>query len=231
MSFSGFPNETIQFLTELKQNNSKHWFEENRDRYEKFLLIPAKEFTVSMGIALRAISQEINAIPKVDKSIFRLHRDIRFSQDKSPYKTHLGIFFWEGSEKKMDCPGFYFHLEPPNLMLGAGLYMFNPEFIKTFRDAVVDINLGKELTHAINKVTDKFPYRIGGKHYKRIPAGYSADHPNAEYLLYKGLHIGEEINIPDALYQPSIIDFCLERYKQMAPIHKWLVDVQKTIKE
>jgi uncharacterized protein (TIGR02453 family) len=80
---------------------------------------PSGAFVVSMGAKLKAISPAIKAIPKVNQSLFRVNRDTRFSADKSPYKTNLGIWFWEGEKKRMECPGFYFHLDTENLMLGG----------------------------------------------------------------------------------------------------------------
>src|SRR3970282_3008545 len=107
-----FPFEAIKFLSKLKRNNNKDWFESHRDEFNNSVLEPAQEFVVVLGELLRTFVPGIIAIPKTDKSIFRLHRDVRFSKDKAPYKTNLGILFWEGDRKKMDCPGFYFHAEP-----------------------------------------------------------------------------------------------------------------------
>ncbi|MGE5797815.1 MAG: TIGR02453 family protein, partial [Ignavibacteria bacterium] len=106
-----FPFNTQNFLKQLAKNNSKEWFEENREAFNNDFLQPAVQFVVDIGERLQTIVPEIMAVPKVDKSIFRLHRDVRFSKDKSPFKTNLGILLWEGKEKKQS-PGFYFHIEP-----------------------------------------------------------------------------------------------------------------------
>jgi uncharacterized protein (TIGR02453 family) len=225
MQFQGFSQETIKFFSELKVHNTKEWFNDNRGRFDSYVMDPAKKFVVDMGERLRSIAPGIHAIPKVDASIFRLHRDVRFSADKSPYKTHLGIYLWEGERKKLECPGFYFHLEPPNLMLGCGLYMFTPEILPIYRDAVVDKKMGKSLQEAIDKVQSNFAYQPGGKKYKKIPSGYDPEHPNAQYLLHNGLHIGEETGIPDELLSTGLIDYCYSRYEIMAPLHRWLLDL------
>lgn len=221
--FQGFSQETVKFISELKVNNTKEWFNDNRDRFETNLMDPAKKFVVDMGERLRDLAPGIHAIPKVDGSIFRLHRDVRFSTDKSPYKTHLGIYLWEGERKKLECPGFYFHLEPPNLTLGCGLYLFTREMLPAYRKAVVDKKMGKSLQEAIDKVQAKFAYQLGGKHYKQIPRGFDPEHPNSDYLLHDGLHIGEETEIPEELYSSRLIEYCYSRYEIMAPLHKWLL--------
>ncbi|WP_455393079.1 TIGR02453 family protein, partial [[Eubacterium] cellulosolvens] len=122
--FNGFPKEFTSFFTDLAMNNNKSWFNEHRQDYEQFVLEPSKLFVIAMGERLTELSRDINAIPMVNKSLFRLNRDTRFSKDKSPYKTNLGILFWEGRRKRMECPGFYFHVEANTLMLGDGMYQF-----------------------------------------------------------------------------------------------------------
>lgn len=88
---NNFPFEAIKFLSKLKNNNNKEWFESHREEFISSVLEPAQEFVVVLGELLRTIVPEIISIPKIDKSIFRLHRDVRFGKDKSPYKTNLGI--------------------------------------------------------------------------------------------------------------------------------------------
>ena len=83
-------------------------------------MTPARLFVGEMGARLKKLSPGVQADPRVDKSIFRIFRDTRFSRDKTPYKTHLGIWFWEGDGPRMECSGFYFHLDPPKLMNGSG---------------------------------------------------------------------------------------------------------------
>jgi uncharacterized protein (TIGR02453 family) len=146
-----FPYNTQNFLKQLAKNNSKEWFEENREAFNTDFLQPAVQFVVDIGEKLQTIVPEIMAVPKVDKSIFRLHRDIRFSKDKSPFKTNLGIFLWEGKEKNQS-PGFYFHVEPKLFFLGSGTYMLENEKLKIFRNAVYNPELGRELEDAVKKV-------------------------------------------------------------------------------
>jgi uncharacterized protein (TIGR02453 family) len=107
--FRGYPRELITFFDQLKRNNTKEWFTEHKKDYEAYVKQPSEGFVLAMGAKLKAISPGIHAIPKVNQSLFRLNRDTRFSKDKTPYKTNLGIWFWEGGRKRMECSGFYFH--------------------------------------------------------------------------------------------------------------------------
>lgn len=107
--FNGFPKEYFSFFNNLKKNNSKQWFEKHRGEYDEFVMHPAREFVTGMGEKLRKIAPEVNAIPKINKSLFKINRDVRFSKDKSPYKTYMGIWLWEGDRKRMESSGFYLH--------------------------------------------------------------------------------------------------------------------------
>ncbi|MBU2648699.1 DUF2461 domain-containing protein [bacterium] len=219
--FKGFNKETVKFFKELKKNNTRRWFEEHKAEYEAHVKQPAVEFVKAMGQELRKIVPAIHAIPKVNQSLFRLNRDTRFSQDKTPYKTNMGIWFWEGMQKRMECSGFYFHLEEGNIMFGAGLYMIPNHILKPYRDAVVDPKAGKALKQMAAKLA-RSGLELKGKHYKRIPTGYDASHENADYLLFKGIHVGVEMKIPDLFYSPEIVPFAGNYYKQMLPLHAWL---------
>ena len=225
--FRGFSKETVAFFRGLKRNNSRDWFESHREIYQIHVLEPAKAFVVAMGLRLKEISPDIVAAPKVNKSIFRLNRDTRFSLDKSPYKPNLGIYFWEGPRSRMESPGFYVHLEPPTFVLGAGYYMFPDWLMERYRRAAVHPKYGKELAAILKKIAETTDFEIGGKHYKRVPTGYDPSHPNAPLLLHNGLHAGLESTLPDELFTPGLVDFCFEKFKPLAPLHRWLSALAK----
>lgn len=221
-AFHGFSRETIQFLYDLRNNNNKLWFEENRHIFDEIIMPEAKHFVVAMGDRLLTLAPNIVAIPKTDKSIFRIYRDTRFSGDKRPYKTHLGIFFWEGPNKKLENTGFYFHLEPERLFLGVGLYIFPKHLLEYYRDSVVDDKYGATLVKAIQTIQKNPSYRLGWKKYKRIPSGYDPQHPNADLLLYGGMGFEYQQSLPEETFSEKIVDFCFKIFKDMTPIHTWL---------
>ena len=221
--FQGFFKETIAFFSGLKKNNTKKWFTSHKQEYEDFVMRPARAFVVAMGDKLRTHIPGIVAVPKINKSLFRINRDTRFSQDKSPYKTNMGIFFWEGNRPRMECAGFYFHLEPPIMMLGAGLYMFPKYLLDTYRNSVVHAEYGEELAHILGGIAKKKEYQIGGSHYKRVPPGFDPSHPHADLLLHSGLYVGVESTIPEAFYSKKLIDHSWKTFKPLLPLHAWLV--------
>ncbi len=219
--FSGFPQEFFAFFEKLKKNNSKEWFEGNRNDYENSVLHPSREFVTEMGKKLRRIAPEINAIPRVNKSLFKINKDVRFSKDKSPYKTYMGIWMWEGTRKRMESSGFYLHAENNTILIGVGVKMFPKPILDRYRKAVVDKRLGGELKKAVKKVSDQ-GYLVNGKHFKRVPRGYDADHSNAEFLLYNGLTARIEEKVPDEFFSDALIDYAYTHYRNMLPLHKWL---------
>jgi len=226
-AFNGFTKETIDFFTQLKKNNNKVWFDEHKRDYDTFVMSPSREFVVTMGERLETLSPDIHADPRVNKSIFRIYRDIRFSKDKTPYKSHLAMWWWEGDGPRMDCSGYYFHLEPPTLMMGIGIYMFPKHVMQTYRDSVVDPVYGAALKDALKEVSKQDKYSIGGKHYKRVPRGYDPEHENVELLLYNGIHVGYETSIPDSFYSADLVEYCFQAYQDFYPIHEWLVEMTK----
>ena len=219
-----FPQSTIKFLTALSKNNNKEWFEKNRVRYDFELLQPAVQFVIDMGEKLADLSPNIIAIPKIDKSIFRLYRDVRFSKNKAPFKTNLGLYFWEGRGKKMECSGFYFHIEPKLFFLGAGMYMFTKDQLKKYREIVSDPVKGKELNDVINKILKNKKLTLGGKTFKKTPRGFNPDYKYNELLLHSGLYVSyESKDIKDLIKKDPVI-FAYKLFKEMSPIHKWFVE-------
>jgi uncharacterized protein (TIGR02453 family) len=221
--FQGFSKEILSFFRRLKRNNNKAWFDSHKGEYQQHVLGPAKAFVTALGKKISETIPGIIAEPKTNRSIFRIYRDTRFSPDKTPYKTHLALFLWEGGLPRMECPGFYFHLEPTKLFLGAGIYKFSPKMISRYRNAVVDPEFGPQLASIVRKVRDGEDFEVGGKHYKRIPSGFDANHPNAEFLLYNGIHTWRETPIPDDFYSKKLVQYCWKKYSQCVPLHQWLV--------
>ena len=213
--FEGFTKKTISFFRGLEKNNSKEWFDENRELYDDHVMLPAALFVREMGERLKNISPGIVADPRRDKSIFRLNRDVRFGANKEPYKTHLGIDFWEGKGKKLENPGFYFQLDKSKIMFGVGMHVFPRDMINPYRDAATDPVSGTELKNIINKISKNKEYKLGWTKYKKIPKGYDPEHPNSELLLYGGIgYIFEEKN-PASLFSPEFLDYSFKIFREI----------------
>ena len=135
---------------------------------------------------------------------------------------------WEGDGAKFESSGYYFHLEPPNIMVSAGIHTFSKDLLKAYRDAVVHPESGPALVKAMQEVGLEKGYDIGGKHYKRVPRGYDPDHENVEFLLYNGLTAGYEEPIPDEFYSSALLDYCYQKYFDMFPIEHWLIELTES---
>jgi uncharacterized protein (TIGR02453 family) len=221
MSFGGFPKETVRFLKGLRAHNEKEWFDVHRSDYEQAFLAPAVAFVNALAPRLRKIDPDVVVESRVNGSIMRINRDIRFSKDKSPYKDHLDLYFWTGDRKGWDSSGFFFRLMPDRLLLGGGMHVFAPQVLPRYRAAVLDARQGGALTGIAAKLR-KGGYTVGGESYKRVPSGAPADHPRAALLRHGGLHAGWEGKHPPALHTPAIVALVAKHFAAVAPIHRWL---------
>jgi len=224
--FSGFPNETLEFLTNLKLNNNREWFNRHKKQYQEFILEPAKSFVVTLGERLQTtISKGIRYDLRLNGagSIMRIYRDVRFKKDKSPYNTRLRTVFWEGTGKKMEHPGYFIGFDASGGGIYAGLYRFNKSELETYRINVIS-GIGEEITKVIRSLEAQ-NYKVGGEHYKRTPRGYDNSHPRAGLLLFNGLYAVSPAIEAKTFTDPKIIDVCLDHCLNMASLHHLLIKI------
>jgi uncharacterized protein (TIGR02453 family) len=226
--FAGFSPELPRFLGTLRDNNSRESFAAHRAEYDKYLLAPARSFVIAIGELLQSrLGQDIHAEPKVFGSILPINRDTRFSPDKTPYKTHLDLWFWEGgvAGQSRHRPGYFFRLTPESLILGAGMHAFSADSgddqLETYRRGVLDQTVGPRL----DEIARTLGLEIQGRTYKRVPAGLPSEHPRADWLRHTGLFAQVEQSIPTELYTPALPKFCLATYMRLAPLQQWLVQL------
>ena len=219
MAFTGFPPETFAFLKALAKNNSKEWFDKHREDYEQFHLAPAKAFVETIAPGLKKISKSINAEPRVNASIFRINRDVRFSKDKRPYKTTLDLWFWEGEKRGWEAPGFYLRLMPDGYLAGTGLHGFSPEQLKVFRAAVINEKSGAALSKMVQGLEG---LKLGEPTRKKVPRGYDAEHPWSSFLLCDALYATYEAPLTKAVHKPEFVDVVLDIFRRAHPISQWL---------
>lgn len=178
-----FQPALFDFLLELELNNNRAWFEEQRERYEADVREPSFELIRALRPLLEAISPAITARDsKVGGSLMRIHRDIRFSADKTPYKTNVGIQFRHRAAKDVHAPGYYLHLSPDHCFFGAGSWMPDRAALTAYREAVAEHS--GEWT-ALQEMFERTPWRLEGERLKRPPRGWSSDHPMIEELKRK----------------------------------------------
>jgi uncharacterized protein (TIGR02453 family) len=212
-----FSPALFEFLSDLKRNNDREWFKENQSRYEEDVKAPAMHFIADFGPRLRKISKHLVANPR--KSMFRIHRDIRFSRDKSPYKTHVGIQFRHEGAKDVHAPGFYLHLEPGSVFVGAGIWRPDNATLRTLRDAIVDDPTAWKRARNAKRFSAR--YDLEGDSLKRAPRGYDADHPLIEDLRRKDF-IGVSRLGEGAVTQPDFMNRFAEVCADSRPFMRFL---------
>ena len=178
-----FTDALFSFLNDLSANNSREWFKKNRGRYEADLKEPAQRFILAMGEYLHELSPSLRADPRpVGGSLFRIHRDMRFSKDKTPYKTHAGIHFRHAAAKDAHAPGLYLHLEPSGSFVGLGIWRPGSVPLRTIREALVE---SPDEWGAAVAALPTGGLELSGDSLTRMPRGFDADHPLARDLRRK----------------------------------------------
>lgn len=218
--FEGFPPQTIPFLKELARNNDRNWFDSNKPRYEQFVREPALAFIAEMAPKLRGISIEFNAIAKkTGGSLMRIYRDTRFSKDKTPYKTNIGIQFRHVMGQDIHAPGFYLHIEPGECFIGAGIWHPEGKVLARIRDFIADNPAAWQAALA-HKPFHK-NYQLAGESLIRPPKGYAADHPLIEDLKRKDF-IALRSFEDNRIESPNFIDFVTRCFTDSTPLVRYL---------
>ncbi|MDZ4658441.1 MAG: DUF2461 domain-containing protein [Bythopirellula sp.] len=215
-SFPGFPEGLVPFFRELAKHNNRSWFEANRARYEADVREPALAFITAMAGPLSKISPNFVAIPKkVGGSLMRIHRDVRFSKDKKPYKTNLGIHFRHAAGKDVHAPGFYFHVDPQDMFLGAGIWHPDSEALSRIREAIDDDPSAWKKAKANKPFVAKF--ELTGDTLRRPPQGYAADNAQIVDLKRKDF-IGICRLDHEELLEPAILEQTVEAFRTAKPL-------------
>ncbi len=214
--------DLFTFFRELKENNNREWFEANKQRYEKQVREPLLEFIVDFGVRLPEISRHYVAdARKSGGSLFRIYRDVRFSKDKTPYKTGAGVQFRHEQAKDVHAPGFYLHLEPNNVFIGGGIWHPDNKTLGKIRDAIVD--QPEKWESAKNDKDFTSVFTLGGDSLKRGPKGYDPEHLLIEDLKRKDFVASIELTEQDAC-RADFIDQYTDMCKKQAPFIRFLTE-------
>ncbi|NUN15716.1 MAG: DUF2461 domain-containing protein [Myxococcales bacterium] len=219
-SFSGFPKQTLSFLDGLQENNNRDWFTAHKADYDQYVKLPAELFLNDMSERFHTVF----GIPFSGK-IFRIHRDVRFSKDKTPYNCHVHMSFFPAASEKHDCgdkPAFHFGLEPTQVVLGTGCFEFSKEVLDQYRQDVVSETRGKELQTTIDHLVDQGGYRLGEPALQRVPRGMDPTHPREGLLRQKGLLVWHNSSPDDLTFTAKDAERWMERYLHLKPIYDWL---------
>jgi len=223
--FPGFPAAALTFLKGLRRHNRRDWFEARRDVYESAVRDPMRAFIEGVDIKLARLAPEVVGDPR--KSLFRIHRDVRFSKDKSPYKTWASAWFYHRDAGKgvgQDAhggAGFYFHLEPGHCEIAAGLWMPEKTALAKVRNAIAEDPEG------FTRILKAAPFKRTWKQLSeqavltRTPRGFAPEHPAERWLRYKSFT--STVLLTDAqVRSPRLVDLVAKRYGSMVPLVRWL---------
>ena len=219
-SFTGFPIEGLEFLQTLGTKDKK-WFDANRAVYDDAVVAPTKAFVVALGDQLAEdLSPAIVAQPKTNGSIAPVNNDLRFNPDRSPYKDHLLLKFWEGGDKKT-APTLWVRIAADDVGFATGAAI---QSVERWRELVADDTTGAELADALHLLGKGRQLDIAGAALKRVPKPYDEDHPRAELLRMKGgIQARWPEPTPKTITTARFVDFCARRLVACGDVHRWFV--------
>ena len=213
-------SELFIFLSELKENNNRDWFQDNKERYENDVKDPLLTFIAAFAERTPEISTSIMAIPRISGgSLFRIYRDMRFSKDKTPYKTGAGLHFRHKRGKDVHAPGYYLHLEPGDVFAGCGIWKLNTETVTKIRTKIA--THPDQWLNIIQEKKFKKTFTMGGDSLKRPPKGFDPDHPLIEDLKRKDYLASIVLN-EKIVGEPDFLDYYVELCKTAAPFMEFL---------
>lgn len=202
--------KTLSFLTDLKLNNNREWFEQNRQRYKE-VQEEFNSFTEKLIDGITLFDPSVKGV-SVKECTYRIYRDLRFSPNKEPYKEHIGAYICPQG-KKSGYAGYYFHIEPNNSILAVGLHCPEPKILKSVREEIYDN--GDEFQKAI-ELAKGFEVDTTNS-LKRTPKGYPSDTKYDEYLRLKNYDLIKPITLQD-----NLLDYCIEEFRQCVRINNIL---------
>ncbi|MEE8523501.1 MAG: DUF2461 domain-containing protein [Thermoanaerobaculia bacterium] len=215
-----FGPELFEFLEELRDNNRRDWFQANKQRYLRDVRDPMLGFISDFGPMLEKISPRFRADPRpAGGSLFRIYRDVRFSKDKSPYKTHVAARFNHERAKDVHAPGFYLHLGPDQVYCAIGIWHPDGPSLKAIRETIAGD--GKGWRRILDKPSFGDAFTQGGESLKRGPKGFDPEHPMIGELKRKDYIASIEIK-PEAALAPDFLQRYAEACRLGGPYVRYL---------
>lgn len=211
-AFSGFPKEGLQFLRNLEKNNDRDWFQPRKETYEAAVKTPMTSLLLDLNAELKKFAPEHVCDPA--KAIYRIYRDTRFSNDKTPYKTHIAANLPRHGLSKHAAAGFYFSVSPKSVDVAGGVYMPGPEETLAIR---MHLSLHhKDFEKAVAKAA-KTAGPLRGEELSRVPKGFAPDQPAAPLIRKKQWYFYEELD-PKLAASSALLKALVARFKAMAPV-------------
>lgn len=196
--YAGFDDQTLQFLRELAQNNDREWFNANKSRYEEQVLDVALRFIDSMQDPLAKLAPRFVAqATRVGGSLMRVYRDTRFSKNKTPYKTNIGIQFRHERARDVHSPGFYVHVDPDNVFVGVGMWRPDSDSLRAIRNRIAARPAAWQ--RILGDPVFKRRFQLGGEKLTRPPRGFDKDHECIEDIKRKSFIAVQDFAVEECL--------------------------------
>ncbi len=212
-----FTPHTLKFLRALKRNNDREWFKARKDEYERHVRAPMLEVIERLATDFKRIAPELIASPKA--SLYRIYRDTRFSEDKTPLKTHAAaVFPWRGLARH-EGAGLYFEIAPGWVWIGGGMYAPQPPQLLQVREHIAAT--WPEIRQIANRKSFRAVTTLDGETLSRVPRGFAADHPAAEYLKHRQFLAGRELSA-DFACSSDFYPTLLTTFKAIVPLVAFL---------
>ena len=218
--YVGFDRASLEFLEQLAANNNRDWFKENKARYDEQVLDVALRFIESMQDPLAAIAPQFTAVPqRVGGSLMRVYRDTRFSHNKLPYKTNIGIQFRHQRAKDVHSPGYYVHIDPASVFVGVGMWRPDADSLRAIRERIVA--RPSEWRAALQDRTFRRHFELGGESLSRAPRGFDSDHELIDDIKRTSFIAVRDLDVEDAL-DPQFQRTVETTFAAAAPFMKFL---------
>jgi uncharacterized protein (TIGR02453 family) len=221
-SFGGFEKDTFGFLANLSKNNKKEWFDENRGRYDAYWKTPALNLIDALVEPMKALSPGLKAEARINGSLRRINRDVRFSKDKSPYKPRIHLTFWSGSHPNRS-PGFHLVLHADKIGYGAGVFGIGAPELAAYRNRIVDPKDRQDLLAAIRNA-EAVGCDFDDPDLVNLPKGFSAD-ADWEHLLRRKSYVMRTLvdqKMPDWISSDQAVPEIMKRASAISPFLAWL---------
>ncbi len=216
--FEGFSPEALRFLTEVRSQNSKQWFEEHRPEYQRCLLGPMQAFVRELGGFMLTVDPQLEVRPAVGKTISRIFRDTRFSRDKSLFRDCLWFSFKRSSRDWEDTPGYFFEINPGGCSYGMGFYLTSRETMAAFRSRIA---ARPEQFRAAIAPLREGSLRLEGELYKRPPQPNGPDDLR-QWTQRKNFYLVRD-RAPDAtLFSGAVADEVISEFERVVPLYHYL---------
>ncbi|MBQ1862768.1 MAG: DUF2461 domain-containing protein [Clostridia bacterium] len=223
MQFRGFSKKTIEYLHNVRENNSKVWYEDHREDYKKYVRQPFEDLIEDLTPVMREIDPQI--ITQPSKCLSRIRRDSRYTKDKHLYRDSAWLVFHRPAEHMLEGPGFFAEIMREGARYGMGAFSYTPKEMASMRNYISE---NPDLFYAAASPVASSGLLVLGETYKRMPSGLSERAKQLgleKWFIMKNFYISSPILSHEAFFAPEIAEEIAEKYRVIAPFYRLLIEI------